>query len=91
MVGSNCLDERSAIAGVGPITVEPTFQNCGVGRTLMEAVLARAREREIAPRTRQNSVTSRPDPSIEARSVIPSFRAAATTSDFVQAIGDQID
>jgi GNAT superfamily N-acetyltransferase len=47
MVGSNCLDERSAIAGVGPITVEPTFQNCGVGRTLMEAVLARARERNF--------------------------------------------
>jgi GNAT superfamily N-acetyltransferase len=47
MVGSNCLDERSAIAGVGPITVEPTFQNSGVGRTLMEAVLARARERNF--------------------------------------------
>jgi hypothetical protein len=24
IVGSNCLDERSAIAGVGPITVEPS-------------------------------------------------------------------
>ena len=32
MVGSNCLDERSVIAGVGPITVEPTFQNFGVGQ-----------------------------------------------------------
>jgi predicted N-acetyltransferase YhbS len=48
IVGSNCLDERSAIAGVGPITVEPSFQNCGVGRTLMEAVLARARERNFS-------------------------------------------
>src|ERR1700730_3076880 len=29
IVGSNCLDERSAIAGVGPITVNPTAQNRG--------------------------------------------------------------
>ena len=44
IVGSNCLDERSAIAGVGPITVEPGIQDSGVGRNLMEAVLVRARE-----------------------------------------------
>ena len=37
MVGSNCLDERSAIAGLGPITVDPSIQNRGVGRKLMEA------------------------------------------------------
>ena len=36
MVGSNCLDERSAIAGLGPITVDPSIQNRGVGRKLME-------------------------------------------------------
>src|SRR5262244_2156561 len=29
LVGSNCLDERSAIAGLGPITVDPKFQNSG--------------------------------------------------------------
>jgi GNAT superfamily N-acetyltransferase len=46
-VGSNCLDERSAIAGVGPNTVAPSSQNCGVGRKLMGAVLARARERNF--------------------------------------------
>jgi GNAT superfamily N-acetyltransferase len=45
IVGSNCLDERSAIAGVGPITIKPDIQNCGVGRKLMAAVLDRARER----------------------------------------------
>jgi predicted N-acetyltransferase YhbS len=45
IVGSNFLDERSAIAGVGPITVEPTIQNRGLGRRLMEAVLDRAREK----------------------------------------------
>jgi hypothetical protein len=27
VVGSNFLDERSSIAGVGPITVDPTGQN----------------------------------------------------------------
>ncbi len=48
IVGSNCLDERTAIAGVGPITIDPTTQNRGVGRKLMEAVLDRARERNFA-------------------------------------------
>jgi GNAT superfamily N-acetyltransferase len=45
IVGSNCLDERSAIAGVGPITIDPNAQNQGIGRILMEAVLSRAAER----------------------------------------------
>src|SRR5437588_11079834 len=45
IVGSNCLDERSAIAGLGPITVDPAAQNRGAGRKLMEALLDRARER----------------------------------------------
>src|SRR5450755_786330 len=42
ILGSNCLDERSAIAGLGPITIDPQIQNKGVGRALMEAALARA-------------------------------------------------
>jgi predicted N-acetyltransferase YhbS len=46
IVGSNFLDERSTIAGVGPITVTPSLQNGGVGRALMEDVLARAKERK---------------------------------------------
>jgi GNAT superfamily N-acetyltransferase len=45
IVGSNCLDERSAIAGVGPVTVAPEVQNRSVGRILMQAVIDRARER----------------------------------------------
>lgn len=45
IVGSNFLDERSAIAGVGPITVEPRIQNRRLGRRLMEAVLDRASEK----------------------------------------------
>jgi N-acetylglutamate synthase-like GNAT family acetyltransferase len=47
IVGSNCLDERSAIAGLGPITVDPSIQNRGVGRKLMEAMLVRVRERNF--------------------------------------------
>ena len=47
IVGSNCLDERDAIAGVGPITIDPKIQNRGVGRKLMDAVLDRARERRF--------------------------------------------
>lgn len=45
IIGSNCLDERSTIAGIGPITVTPDIQNRKVGRILMEAVMDRARER----------------------------------------------
>jgi predicted N-acetyltransferase YhbS len=41
IVGSNFLDERGPIRGVGPITVDPQGQNAGVGRRLMEAVLRR--------------------------------------------------
>ena len=48
VAGSNCLDERSIIAGVGPITVDPELQNSGVGRKLMHAVLDRVRERRFA-------------------------------------------
>jgi GNAT superfamily N-acetyltransferase len=47
IVGSNCLDERSIIAGVGPITVDPSVQNRRIGRLLMNAVLDRARERQF--------------------------------------------
>ena len=48
IVGSNFLDERSPIAGIGPITIDPKVQNRGVGRRLMEAVLDRGRERAYA-------------------------------------------
>jgi predicted N-acetyltransferase YhbS len=48
ILGSNCLDERSIIHGVGPITVEPDTQNHGVGRKLMEAVIERAVQRGAA-------------------------------------------
>jgi len=44
IVGSNCLDERSMIAGIGPITIDPAAQNLGVGRRLMQAVMDRANQ-----------------------------------------------
>ena len=47
IVGSNCLDERSTIAGVGPVTVEPNTQNRSIGRMLMRAVMDRAREKDF--------------------------------------------
>jgi len=45
IVGSNCLDERSAIPGVGPVSVAPDVQNRSIGRILMQAVIDRAQER----------------------------------------------
>lgn len=48
VVGSNFLWENAAIAGVGPITVDPAAQNLAVGKRLMEAVMQRAHERRFA-------------------------------------------
>jgi GNAT superfamily N-acetyltransferase len=48
IIGSNCLDERTPIAGVGPITVDASAQNRAAGRALMQAVLTRAAERKFA-------------------------------------------
>lgn len=48
IVGSNCLDERSMIRGVGPITVDPNTQNVGVGRKLMHAVMDRSKQKGAA-------------------------------------------
>src|SRR5437763_11836334 len=48
VVGSNFLDERNPIAGVGPITVDPAVQNRSLGRRLMDAVDARAAAKRFA-------------------------------------------
>lgn len=46
VIGSNFLDERSnMVAGVGPITIDPKFQNKGAGRQLMSNVIERARSK----------------------------------------------
>ena len=44
IVGSNFLNERDPIAGIGPLTVDPAIQDNRVGRRLMEAVLTRSVE-----------------------------------------------
>ena len=60
VVGSNFLDERSSIAGVGPITVNPKIQNLGIGRRLMQAVLDRAAEQKfVGVRLLQSAYHSR--------------------------------
>jgi GNAT superfamily N-acetyltransferase len=48
VIGSNFLDQRGPIAGVGPITFDPASQNATAGRRLMEAVLERASDRRAA-------------------------------------------
>jgi hypothetical protein len=55
------LDERSNIvAGVGPITVDPKFQDKGVGRQLMVNVMERARNKNYpAIRLLQSSYHNR--------------------------------
>jgi N-acetylglutamate synthase-like GNAT family acetyltransferase len=42
LVGSNFLDERASVVGLGPITVDTQVQNSRIGRELMEHCLARA-------------------------------------------------
>src|ERR1700720_3093622 len=48
IIGSNCLDERTPIADVAPITIDPGTQNRTVGRQLMQAVMTRAAEKNFA-------------------------------------------
>jgi GNAT superfamily N-acetyltransferase len=48
IIGSNVLDERSIIMGIGPITVDPAIQNAGVGRKLMHAVIDHAQAHHAA-------------------------------------------
>lgn len=48
IVGSNFLWQQGLIAGVGPITINPTFQNASVGRRLMEDVLLQAEKQQLA-------------------------------------------
>ena len=47
VVGSKFLDERSTVAGIGPITVDPAVQNRAVGRQLMQHVLNRVTQRHF--------------------------------------------
>ena len=48
VVGSNFLDERNPISGVGPISVDPAVQNQTIGRSLMLGVMERSAQRGFA-------------------------------------------
>lgn len=41
IAGSNFLDERAPITGIGPISVDPDVQNSGAGRAMMQHLLDR--------------------------------------------------
>jgi len=47
VVGSNFVDERGPIAGIGPITVDPAVQNSAIGRRLMQHILEREAQRGV--------------------------------------------
>ncbi len=44
IAGSNFMDERNPIAGIGPISVDPSVQNQSIGRHLMDNVTRRRDE-----------------------------------------------
>lgn len=48
VVGSNFMDERNPVSGVGPVTVDPQAQNYQVGRRLMLAVMERSERHGFA-------------------------------------------
>lgn len=45
LAGSNFLWESDAMAGIGPITIDPNLQNGSIGRELMADVIRRGEER----------------------------------------------
>ncbi len=60
VVGSNFVDERAAIVGLGPITVAPDVQNRGVGTALMTHMIERAaRSRAAGLRLMQSGYHAR--------------------------------
>ncbi len=44
-VGSNFMDERGEVFGLGPITVDPEFQDRSVGRQLMQHMIDRTTDK----------------------------------------------
>lgn len=48
IAGSNFIDERGPIAGIGPVTVAPAMQNRSIGRRLMLAAIERSQARGAA-------------------------------------------
>ena len=60
IVGSNFLDERAPVVGLGPITVDPRVQNKGVGARLMQDAIDRtARQKAAGLRLLQSAFHNR--------------------------------
>ncbi|MDQ3835333.1 MAG: GNAT family N-acetyltransferase [Thermoproteota archaeon] len=60
IVGSNFVDERTIIAGIGPITIDPAMQDRTIGRELMQHVLNRvAQQRFVGVRLVQSAYHNR--------------------------------
>jgi predicted N-acetyltransferase YhbS len=47
IAGSNFMDERAPIAGIGPISVDPELQNSGAGRAMMQHMLDRVADNRL--------------------------------------------
>src|SRR5215203_2649813 len=47
LVGSNFLSLMDPVAGVGPVSIDPSYQGKGVGRTLMQNVIDYAQHNNI--------------------------------------------
>lgn len=44
VVGYGCMDEQNPIRGIGPVSVDRTFQSKGTGRKIMEALLEQGKK-----------------------------------------------
>ena len=47
LVGSNFISFTDPVSSVGPVTVDPTFDGCGVGRAMMNDVLKQAKQKGV--------------------------------------------
>lgn len=47
LVGSNFISFTDPVSSVGPVTVDPSFDGCGVGRAMMNDVLNQAKQKGV--------------------------------------------
>ena len=100
IVGFNFLSERDPIRAIGPIVIDPTVQERGIGRRLMEAALERARARlygvphELAGQSRRRrdgrgraGAPSRSSTDREGSAVVPAASSPRRTIPLVLGTG----
>jgi hypothetical protein len=78
-VGSNVLDERSIVMGIGPITVDPEVQNAGANK--MQPVSASCRPPSTTARSRSmpDSVSTCVSRSVASRARRPGAQSPVVT------------